>query len=90
LNKLSESIPAEKLVLEKKYMLDKRFPNRSVVILKKVFGANFCFVMDPETKYEWQTMIRRLSEIETEKPELSDKELRGLECEYDAEDYGCR
>lgn len=46
-----------------RYMIDVGYTNSGEVILTKIYGKNFCRVMDPETGYAWDTMLYRLSII---------------------------
>lgn len=49
----------------KRYVIDAGFANSSVVELVSR-DSHYCWVRDPETGYEWETMVYRLSKV-TEK-----------------------
>lgn len=61
---LEPYIGSKLLEVGKNYILDKRFANRNVVELVKLYGKYFCRVKIPDTETEWDTMQGRLSEIE--------------------------
>ena len=50
----------------KLYMIDKDFANGGIVYLLS-FGNYFCTVKDPDTGAIWETMLYRLSEIDSTK-----------------------
>lgn len=54
------------LIVGGTYIIDKKFQNGGKIILVKVYGKLFCRVKNPDTEAEWDTMIYRLSECNSE------------------------